>query len=45
MPNKAAKQAKRMRRQINIRLKREGRTANQHRRFVKKEEEKSNVIF
>lgn len=40
MPNKEAKQAKRVKRLLNIKLKRQGRTAGQYRRFLEKEEKR-----
>tara|TARA_B100000427_G_C15460504_1_gene573811 strand:+ start:157 stop:297 length:141 start_codon:yes stop_codon:yes gene_type:complete len=41
MPNKEAKQRKRTKRLLNIKLNREGRTANQHKRFLQKERERN----
>jgi hypothetical protein len=37
MPNKEAKQRKRAKRLLNIKLNREGRTSNQHLKFLEKE--------
>jgi len=37
MPNKEAKQRKRLKRLLNTKLKREGRTSNQYQRFLEKE--------
>lgn len=40
MPNKEAKQRKRSKRLLNIKLKSEGRTSNQHKRFLEKQQNK-----
>tara|TARA_R100001510_G_C7652328_1_gene210137 strand:- start:2825 stop:2950 length:126 start_codon:yes stop_codon:yes gene_type:complete len=37
MPNKDSKQRKRVKRLLNMKLNREGRTSNQYRRFLEKE--------
>tara|TARA_R100001163_G_C4955506_1_gene121471 strand:+ start:221 stop:346 length:126 start_codon:yes stop_codon:yes gene_type:complete len=37
MPNKEAKQRKRAKRLLNIKLNRQGRTSNQYRKFIEKE--------
>ena len=37
MPNKEAKQRKRSKRLLNMKLNREGRTSNQYQRFLEKE--------
>jgi len=40
MPNKDAKQAKRKKRLLNIKLKSQGRTANQYKKYLQKERER-----
>ena len=40
VPNKDAKQKKRFKRLLNARLKKQGRTAGQYRRFLLKEEKR-----
>ena len=42
MPNKAAKMRKRKKRLLNIKLKSQGRTANQHKKYIEKEKERGN---
>ena len=42
MPNKEAKKRKRSKRLLNTKLKRQGRTANQYKRFLEKENNKEN---
>ncbi len=42
MPNKEAKQAKRVKRLLNIKLKRQGRTAGQYRKFLEKQKDREN---
>ena len=37
MPNKEAKQRKKAKRLLNMKLNKEGRTSNQHQRFLEKE--------
>lgn len=46
MPNKEAKNKKRAKRLLNIKLNRQGRTSNQYKRFIEKENNrKRNDIF
>lgn len=40
MPHKEAKQRKRSKRLLNIKLNKQGRTANQYRRFLEKEKKR-----
>jgi hypothetical protein len=40
MPNKEAKQAKKIKRLLNIKLNRQGRTAGQYRRFLEKQKDR-----
>ena len=40
MPNKSAKLRKRKKRLLNIKLKKQGRTANQYKRYLEKERER-----
>ena len=44
MPNKAAKMRKRKKHLLNIKLNKQGRTANQYKRYLKKEEEKNAIL-